>query len=112
MSTGIVGAMDPDGQGDLSTHYAVASTYSVHTGWPNRISCSCKRCGRKLAEGEGYQVVIAGLDGPRGSTAYFCVDCAVWVQTSVELVMQRRAKDATGGTPRGKIRKRSEKKED
>lgn len=97
MSLGIVGALDPDGEGDLSVHYAVMATFAIQPGWLNKITSHCKRCGRELAKGEGVRVVIAGTDRPGASVAYFCQPCVNWVKASVEVVMDRRAKDANRG---------------
>lgn len=99
MSLGIVGAIDPGGRGDLCVHYAVASTYSAHIGWLNKSAAACKRCGESLAKGEGTRVVIAGMEGPCASVAYFCKTCVEWVQASIQMVMDRRAEDAKGNTP-------------
>lgn len=109
MSLGIMGALDPGGEGNLSIHYSVAATYSVQAGWLNKITAHCKRCGVELVKGDGTRVVIAGTDGPGASVAYFCPTCVAWVLASVEVVMDRRARDATGVTPQlGQIKEPTE----
>lgn len=95
MSLGITGAMDPGGRGDLSIHYAVASTYLVSSGWVNKITATCKRCGRDLPKGEGRKTMICG-GGPRPTEAYFCQPCVDWVGKSRELVAERQIEDARG----------------
>jgi hypothetical protein len=93
MSMGIVGAIDPGGEGDLSIHYAVAATYSPQTAWPNKIKANCKRCGLDLDKGEGTKVFISSLAGA-SSTAYFCAGCVAWVQGHTLKVVERQKKDA------------------
>ena len=98
MGMGITGAIDPDGKGDLSAHYAISVTYLVHPEWSNKIVANCKRCGRKLEKGEGTRTMISQW-GPRPTEAYFCWDCVEWVEASVRAVMDRKAKDSQAGQP-------------
>ena len=93
MSTGMVGAIDPEGVGDLSTHYAIATAYRVQAGWVNKITVNCKRCGARLEKGEGTAVVVASINGPNPSSPFFCQGCAAWARKSWEIVMQRQIKD-------------------
>ena len=97
MSTGFAGAIDPGGEGDLSTHYAVAVTYRVQSGWVNKVAVACKRCGAALAKGEGTAVVVVSMRGQYPSSPFFCHPCVDWVTRSLTLVLDRQAKDAQMG---------------
>ena len=94
MSTGFTGPIDPGGTGDLFTHYAIATTYRVNTGWFNKLHVNCKRCGVELAKGEGTSVVVASINGPNPSSPYFCPLCVDLVSKSLRVVLDRQAKDA------------------
>ena len=102
MGIGIVGAIDGNGDRAMALHYAVSVAYLVQVGWNNQMAAQCKLCGQGLVKGKGTKAIIAG-GGPRPTEAYFCQPCVGWVQASVEVVMDRRAKDAmqkTDGEPK------------
>jgi hypothetical protein len=79
---------------DLSTHYAIATTYRLSAGWPNKLAVECKRCGEKLARGEGTLVTVASINGPHPTSPFFCSACVDWVKRSGEAVLDRQLHDA------------------
>jgi hypothetical protein len=97
MSTGFTGAIDEDGKGDLSVHYAIAATYRVQPGWVNKITVNCKRCGTQLLKGVGTCVVVTSINGLNPSSPFFCPPCTDWARKSSEKVMERQIKDARRG---------------
>ena len=99
MSTGISGPIDAGGVGDLSTHYAIAATYRANMGWSNKLAVTCKRCGKALPKGEGTRVTMTAVNGPYPSQVYLCHSCVAWVQESLQIVMDRQAKDAADRLP-------------
>lgn len=96
MSTGIVGSINRAGDVEMATHYAIAATYRVSSGWPNKLTVECKRCGEKLAKGEGTLVTVTSINGPHTTSPYFCGACVYWVRTSLDLVIERQCEDAKG----------------